>query len=303
MFGWKIWCITGRHDLPEVSSSHCSTLSQQELPVPLLFESQPLDVSFRLVGVQFKSQDYTCASLSGALWCRCKNIRERLIEPAIDLLYSRREGIKQAGMMPQTQPPRWFLLSWHTCTSIYLVFSPSFCFSFSNFRRFFWQACSSLLLLLLLELSSELSEGRYLSAIESFLFICKQRQEDSLTLNDSPHILWHMSVPFAYTCVSNKKFTFKWNWINITLYQIDKHLSLLKNWYQVIKTFSGVIFCLVVCYASSLLRCLKTLPSPATGKSNLPVLRASGYTKCKDQQLPFVSTLGLTAQQLSGADS
>lgn len=67
VFGLKIWCITGRHDLPEVSGSHCSILSQQGLPVPLLFESQPLDVSFRLVAVQFKSQDYTCASLSGAL--------------------------------------------------------------------------------------------------------------------------------------------------------------------------------------------------------------------------------------------
>lgn len=45
------------------------------------------------------------------------------------------------------------------------------------------------------------------------------------------------------------------------------------------------------------------LPSPTTGKSNLAVLRASGYTKCRAQQLPFVSTLGLTAQQLFGADS
>lgn len=201
--GWRFGA--GRHDLPEVSSSHCSTLSQQGLPMPFLSESQPLDVSFRLVAVQFKSQDYTCASLSGALWCRCKNIRERLTESAIDLLCSRKEGIKQAGMMPQAQPPRRFLLSWHTSTSIYLVCSPSFCFSFSNFRSLFLQACSSLLLLLLLELSSELSVRRYLIAIESFLFICKQRQEDSLTLNDFPHILWHMSVPFAYTCVSNKK--------------------------------------------------------------------------------------------------
>lgn len=66
---------------------------------------------------------------------------------------------------------------------------------------------------------------------------------------------------------------------------------------------SAIIYCLAVCYASSLLRCLKMLPSATTGKSDLPVLRASGYTKCRDQQLPFVSTLGLTAQQLSGADS
>lgn len=65
--GLKIWCITGRHDLPEVSSSHWSTLRQQGLPVPFLFESQPLDVSIRLMAVQFKSQDYTCANLSGAL--------------------------------------------------------------------------------------------------------------------------------------------------------------------------------------------------------------------------------------------
>lgn len=78
---------------------------------------------------------------------------------------------------------------------------------------------------------------------------------------------------------------------------------LLKNWYQVIKMLSAIIYCLAVCYASSLLRCLKMLPSATTGKSDLPVLRASGYTKCRDQQLPFVSTLGLTAQQLSGADS
>lgn len=51
MFGMKIWCDTGRHDFVEVSSSHCSTLSQQELPEPLFFGSQPLDVSFRLVAV------------------------------------------------------------------------------------------------------------------------------------------------------------------------------------------------------------------------------------------------------------
>jgi len=34
--------------------------------VPLIFESQPLDVTFRLGADQFKSQDYTCANLSGS---------------------------------------------------------------------------------------------------------------------------------------------------------------------------------------------------------------------------------------------
>lgn len=103
--------------------------------------------------------------------------------------------------------------------------------------------------------------------------------------------------------IRNASITFKKNWIKISLYKIDKHSSLLKNWYQVIKTLSAIIYCLAVCYASSLLRCLKMLPNATNGKSDLPVLRASGYTKCRDQQLPFVSTLGLTAQQLSGADS
>lgn len=197
MYYWQAWPSRGLQlSLLHLKSAGAACASS-------LWKST-LDVSFRLVAVQFKSQDYTCASLSGALWCRCKNIRERWIESAIDLLCSRKEGIKQAGMMPQAQPPRRFLLSWHTSTGIYLVCSPFFCCSFSNFRIFFLQACSSLLLLLL-ELSSELSERRYLIAIESFLFICKQRQEDLLTLNDSPHILWHKSVPFVYTCVSNKK--------------------------------------------------------------------------------------------------
>lgn len=48
------------HGLPEVSSSHCSTLSQQELPVPLLFESQPLDITFRLLAVQFVTRLRLC---------------------------------------------------------------------------------------------------------------------------------------------------------------------------------------------------------------------------------------------------
>lgn len=93
------------------------------------------------------------------------------------------------------------------------------------------------------------------------------------------------------------------NRINISLNQIDKHHFKKIIKLKKLKPLSGVIYCLVVCYASSFLRCLKMLPSSTTGKSNLPVLRASGYTKFRDQQLPFVSTLGLTAQQLSGADS
>lgn len=51
------------HGITELSSSHCSTLSQQELPVPLLFESQPRDVTCSLPAAQFNSQDYTCANL------------------------------------------------------------------------------------------------------------------------------------------------------------------------------------------------------------------------------------------------
>lgn len=64
-FGLKIWCITGMAFQSSLGS-HRSTLSKQELPVPLLFESELLDVTFRLLALQFKSQDYTCANLSGS---------------------------------------------------------------------------------------------------------------------------------------------------------------------------------------------------------------------------------------------
>lgn len=41
------------------------------------------------------------------------------------------------------------------------------------------------------------------------------------------------------------------------------------------------------------------LSSPTTGKRDLPVVRASDYTKCKViNSQPLVSTLGLAAQRL-----